>query len=692
MTVDFGFYRLELGDLVFEDVNNNGTFDVGDVRLQNILVQLFAADGVTEIITGADGIPGTADDGFGPDGIPGNGDDGQGGIFTDVNGNYLFGGLPQGSYIVRATGPAGYTSTRDDFDQNDNNSPDINRDNNDNGIGTGAGLVSSGVVTLIPGSTGAAPHFSNTVTQNNGTTRNPTVDFGFVQANTGILKTSTPSQATIGELVTYTVQITVPPGTFNTAQIVDTMEQGLALFDCVDITGVGVTTSLGAFGCAGNVTTAPGVGVDIDRIVTFNLGDVTNAGQVDGTITVTYRAIILDIAANVGLGNTQTVLDNSAIWTWNGGSLGPVTRPVTLIEPELQIVKSANTNFVAVGTPVEFALTVTHTPNSRADAFDVIITDVIPTELDYVANSIDCDDGDQDAALVTCTYDVPTRTIIGEWSAFTRLPAGDELIIRFSVTGNAILPPNGSVTNVANVEWTSELGDQTTPDSFSTNPPNPFATERFYDPASPINVYGDDDAFILNPVGGGGGGGGGGGTTSPTRTVGGFLIPVTGFAPDRQTLLNEEAAPVYNPTQLSFEIPSLRVKTTIAGVQLKDGNWDVSWLQNQAGWLEGTAYPTWSGNSVITAHAVNADGKAGLFTHLKYLRSGEYIFVYNSGYRYTYKVVSNEVAQPDDISVLQHETNSTLTLITCDRYDEKTGTYLRRVVVRAVLVDVSLVK
>ena len=70
MTVDFGFYRLELGDLVFEDLNNDGVFNAGDVPLPGVLVQLFAADGTTEIITGADGIPGTADDGFGPDGTP----------------------------------------------------------------------------------------------------------------------------------------------------------------------------------------------------------------------------------------------------------------------------------------------------------------------------------------------------------------------------------------------------------------------------------------------------------------------------------------------------------------------------------------------------------------------------------------------------------------------------------------------
>jgi LPXTG-site transpeptidase (sortase) family protein len=690
MTVDFGFYRLELGDLVFEDVNNNGTFDAGDIPLQNVLVQLFAADGTTEIITGADGIPGTADDNFGPDGIPGNGDDGQGGMLTNAAGNYLFRGLPQGDYVVKATGPVGYTSTIDTFDSADNANPNTNTNNNDNGIGTGAGLVSSAVVTLTPGSTGAANN--NTVNQNTGTTRNPTVDFGFVQTNAGIIKSVTPAQATIGELVTYTVQILIPPGTFDNAQLVDTMEEGLALFDCQSITGVGVTTSLaGGFGCAGNVTTAPAAGVNIDRVVTFNLGNLANTGQTDGTITVVYRAIVLDIATNLGTA-TQTTLDNSALFSWTGGTLGPVTRTITVIEPDLQIVKSSNTNFVAVGTDVEFTLTISHTANSRADAFDVLVTDVLPAELDYVANSIDCDDGDQDAGLVNCTYDAGTRTIVAEWSAFTRLPAGDELIIRFRVTGNALLGPGQTITNVGNVEWTSELGDQTAPASFS-NPPNPFATERFYDPASanPINtIYGDDDSLVLNPVGGGGGGGGGG--TSPTAFTSGFLIADTGFEASVVTPLDVATRPDYAATGLTLTIPTIKVDSSISGVQLKDGHWDVSWLVDQAGWLEGTAYPTWSGNSVLTSHVVNADGKPGLFSRLKYVKVGDYVFVYNGGYRYTYQVISNQYVQPDDIRVLNHEEKPYLTLITCDRFDFETKTYLRRVVVRAVLVDVAAVK
>jgi LPXTG-site transpeptidase (sortase) family protein len=71
---------------------------------------------------------------------------------------------------------------------------------------------------------------------------------------------------------------------------------------------------------------------------------------------------------------------------------------------------------------------------------------------------------------------------------------------------------------------------------------------------------------------------------------------------------------------------------------------------------------------------------------------GEYIFLESGGYRYIYQVVSNTLVQPDDVSVLQHEETSYLTLITCDGYDQASATYLRRVAVRAKLVNVSVVK
>jgi sortase (surface protein transpeptidase) len=47
---------------------------------------------------------------------------------------------------------------------------------------------------------------------------------------------------------------------------------------------------------------------------------------------------------------------------------------------------------------------------------------------------------------------------------------------------------------------------------------------------------------------------------------------------------------------------------------------------------------------------------------------------------------------PGDKTVMKHEEKSYLTLITCDAYDEKTGAYLKRIAVRAVLVDAREVK
>jgi len=176
--------------------------------------------------------------------------------------------------------------------------------------------------------------------------------------------------------------------------------------------------------------------------------------------------------------------------------------------------------------------------------------------------------------------------------------------------------------------------------------------------------------------------------TPPETATSEFIIPVTGFAPGMTTKLDIASRPAYDATSLTIEIPVLKVNSSIVGVEAKQGDWDVSWLQDQVGWLNGTAYPTWKGNSVLTGHVVNADGKPGVFSKLKSLGVGEYIFVYGAGYRYTYKVVSNDLVQPDDASVMKHEDKSFLTLITCDTYDEKTETYLHRVVIGAALVDV----
>ena len=644
LTWDAGLYQpASLGDYVWNDTNANGVQDGGETGIDGVTVNLYSGNGTLIATT-----------------------------TTAGGGLYLFDNLVPGDYYVEFIPPAGYVFSPQD--QGGNNATDSDA-NTTNGRTV--------VTTLTAG--------ENDLTWDAGLfqQQNPT---GLTKSITGTsLPSTTGTNTAIGEIVTYQVVVTVLPGTYANATLVDTMERGLAFVACDSINAPGLTTDVaaGSFAsiCSNPATSDAGGGttVDVDRRVTYNFGTLTNAGLTDATITITYRAIVLDVAVNID-GN---VLNNSVTWSWTGGSIGPAQTTVTVVEPDLTISKTANVNFVANGSEVTFTLTISHTQASNSDAYDVVVTDVLPTGLSYVANTLDCTTGAQDPDI-QCVVDNtnPAQpTIRAEWSVFTR--AGGAGRIQFRVVGNANIPQNGNVTNTANVEWTSLPGDQTAPRSFT---PNVFSTERYYDPNDTVNVYGAGSSLTLTRVGTGGGGGGGGGNNNAANQAGGFLIPLTGFAPDTVTELNSASRPVYGSTAVVVEIPSIKVNAPIVGVQLKDGDWDVSWLVNQAGWLEGTAYPTWNGNSVLTAHVVNADGKPGLFARLDKVRTGDYIFLYQSGYRYTYQIVSNKYVQANDITVLKHEDKATITLITCDTYDEKTGTYLRRVAVRAVLVDVSAIK
>jgi len=169
-------------------------------------------------------------------------------------------------------------------------------------------------------------------------------------------------------------------------------------------------------------------------------------------------------------------------------------------------------------------------------------------------------------------------------------------------------------------------------------------------------------------------------------------VPETGFAPYAKTYVPEQPKlKMYaNLGDIWLEIPSLGVKIPIVGVPQTEDGWDVTWLDNQAGWLTGTAYPTLSGNSVLTAHVYNANGKPGPFINLTSLKYGDQIIIHAWGQEYVYEVREFTQITPDDTSLLtKHEDLPWLTLITCRGYDPATGEYRYRYVVRAVQVAIK---
>jgi len=206
------------------------------------------------------------------------------------------------------------------------------------------------------------------------------------------------------------------------------------------------------------------------------------------------------------------------------------------------------------------------------------------------------------------------------------------------------------------------------------------------DPAITNTQPAADTLVVTRPSrpgdGGGPSGPGGGGQA---------LIPITGFAPGRDTDLSGLPITRYNAlNDVTLEIPILRLKLPIVGVPMKNKTWDVNWLLNQAGWLEGSAFPGYSGNSVLTSHVTLPYGQPGPFADLQKLKLGDKVFVHAFGDLYIYEIKSFSERYATDPAILQPESKSWLTLVTCADYDEQAGTYRKRLVFKAALLQVQL--
>jgi protocatechuate 3,4-dioxygenase beta subunit len=98
LTLDIGLLPppSSLGDVVWNDLNQNGIQDVGELGLSNVLVKLLDKNG-TELAN----------------------------MRTDAAGKYLFSNLAAGTYFVEITKPAGYTSSPVDQGADDTTDSDI---------------------------------------------------------------------------------------------------------------------------------------------------------------------------------------------------------------------------------------------------------------------------------------------------------------------------------------------------------------------------------------------------------------------------------------------------------------------------------------------------------------------------------------------------------------------------------------
>jgi LPXTG-site transpeptidase (sortase) family protein len=189
----------------------------------------------------------------------------------------------------------------------------------------------------------------------------------------------------------------------------------------------------------------------------------------------------------------------------------------------------------------------------------------------------------------------------------------------------------------------------------------------------------------------GGGSGGGGGSSSDASNT--SILPSTGFSQREPSALpsQPESQEYTTYSDLSIAIPSINVEMSIVGVPKYNNSWDVSWLGNNAGYLHGTAFPTWLGNSVITGHVWNANNQPGAFAELKKVALGDEVIVNGFGQKAVYKVTDSRLVWPNQTNVVMesYKDKSVITLLTCEDYSILWDTYSFRRMVRAELVKIK---
>jgi hypothetical protein len=137
-TVDFGFYRLTLGNRVWDDTDNDGILDPGETGLDGVTVQLFFDADANGLIDGSETTPVST-------------------TVTSDGGAYFFGGLQSGGfYQVVVTPPAGYVSSTGtngsaggDFEPAPD--PDADPTDSDDNGSNGSGIVATNLITLTVG-------------------------------------------------------------------------------------------------------------------------------------------------------------------------------------------------------------------------------------------------------------------------------------------------------------------------------------------------------------------------------------------------------------------------------------------------------------------------------------------------------------------------------------------------------------
>ncbi|WP_345528230.1 isopeptide-forming domain-containing fimbrial protein [Nocardioides endophyticus] len=254
------------------------------------------------------------------------------------------------------------------------------------------------------------------------------------------------SQATVGEVVTYTVTTTVPKNTtVYLGKVTDPLGARQTL----------VPGSLCVAGCTLDGAAFAGVTESPANTVLATLPS-TYAAPVatDGKLVITFQAKVLDVAANTrgtSLGNTATLTYVDQDGTSHTKSN---TVNTTIVEPKIAITKAvAGSTVVTSAETKTFTVTASNgSATNTSTAHDVVVVDTVPAGTEPVTIN---QGGVWDATARTITWTKATTTALGAIAPGGSVPLTYTVQVEDPATGGT------TYTNTAKANTTS-LGDDTT--------------------------------------------------------------------------------------------------------------------------------------------------------------------------------------------------------------------------------------
>ena len=206
----------------------------------------------------------------------------------------------------------------------------------------------------------------------------------------------------IGELVTYQMTLSLREGV-TVATLTDDLPSSLATgilsvvsSRVVSIGGnttggataggnlAGSSLAVGATGVASNVNFR---GDTLNDRVVFNFGNVQNTPD---NVANGLDQIVVEIVArveNVGANTSGDSLINRASLNYGNGTVA-ATATIDVVEPQLDIQKTASPNNGDAGDIITYTLILSHTAASQAAAYGLAITDLLQSDIHLVAGSV----------------------------------------------------------------------------------------------------------------------------------------------------------------------------------------------------------------------------------------------------------------------------------------------------------------